>query len=321
MIKHFISIVAPVFNEEAVIEEFINRTYKAIGSLSEKYDFEVILINDHSRDNSLKIMKEMVKKKKKLRVIDLKRNYGQTYALQCGFDAAEGDYIISLDSDLQHFPEEIPLFIEKIKEGYDVVCGWRHERAEGIIRKWPSRMANILIKKVSRTNIHDFGTTFRAYRAELVKELRLLGESHRYIPALLGLSGCEVTEIPIKNIVRPQGKGNYGIERTFGVFLDILLLHFMNRYLDRPLRVFGKISMFLAFFGVFIVAGIIVSADFSTVKVIHEYGGWFTLATLLMLSSLQIFLTGLISEILTRIHFSLEDRSVYRIQKEYNQKN
>jgi glycosyltransferase involved in cell wall biosynthesis len=318
MNKEYISIISPVYNEQDVIQEFIERVYKAIKPLSGDFDFEVILINDASRDNSLRIMKDSVKKFPNLRVIDLRRNYGQTYALQCGIDAARGDIIISLDSDLQHFPEEISAFIDKIEEGYDVVCGWRHKRSEGVLRRWPSAVANALIKKVSKVDIHDFGTTFRAYRADLVKELRLLGESHRYIPALLGASGCAITEIPIKNIVRPKGKSNYGINRTFGVFLDILLLHFISRYLDRPLRAFGKISLGLCFLGFGIFLGIVISADFSTVRVLHEYGGWFTLSVLLLLGSLQVFLTGIISEILTRVHYSLNDQAVYRIRKEYN---
>ena len=185
----------------------------------------------------------------RLRLIELRRNFGTTAALQAGLnEAATGDIIVSMDSDLQHFPEDLPVLLAKLEEGYDLVCGWRHQRKENTLRRWPSRMANAVIRRITGTPIHDFGTTYRAYRADLVRHMKLLGEQHRFVPALAHMVGARVAEVPIQNIVRPAGASNYGIGRTLGVALDILYLYFIKRYLDRPLRAFGKLAF--AFFAV-----------------------------------------------------------------------
>src|SRR5205807_2190497 len=165
--RNLVSIIAPVFNEEAVIAEFVNRLYAALTPLDEKYTFEIILVNDGSKDGSLAIMKQLAESKPGLHVVNLRRNYGQTPALQAGLDHARGHIIVTLDADLQHFPEEIPIFLKKIEEGYDMVCGWRHHRAEGFLRRWPSRAANLLLFAISGIRIHDFGTTYRAYRMDI----------------------------------------------------------------------------------------------------------------------------------------------------------
>jgi glycosyltransferase involved in cell wall biosynthesis len=171
-----VSVIAPVYDEAGLIGEFIARTRQALAPLEERYRFEIILVNDGSRDASLDVMKSHLAEEPRLRIIDLARNYGQTAALQAGLDAARGDIFVTLDVDLQHFPEEIPRFLETLDQGYDMVCGWRHARAEGVSRRWPSRAANRLIRAISGLKLHDFGTTFRAYRSELA-EIRLFGSS------------------------------------------------------------------------------------------------------------------------------------------------
>ena len=241
--RPLVSVIAPVYNEEPVIDEFVRRLRAVMEALADKYDFEVLLVDDGSRDGSLARMKALVVAEPRLRVLELRRNYGQTAALQAGFDAARGEILLSMDSDLQHFPEDIPQFLETLETGYEVVCGWRHQRAEGIVRRWPSRVANLLLRGVSGLEIHDFGTTFRAYRAELVKDLRLLGDFHRYIPALARQAGGRITEVPIRNIVRPAGESSYGLGRTVGVSLDLVLLYFLFRYMDRPMRAFGQLAL------------------------------------------------------------------------------
>jgi len=317
MNKPLVSIVAPVYNEEDSIAEFVRRIEATIAELSDRYDFEVVLVDDGSGDGSLELLKSMSRDKRLVKVIELRRNYGQTAALQAGLDAAEGDVVITMDADLQHFPEEIPMFLEGIDDGYDMVCGWRHQRAEGVIRRWPSRVANLLIRKICRLDIHDFGTTYRAYRAEIVKEMRLFGEFHRYIPALGQDMGARIKEVPIENVVRPAGASSYGIGRTFGVFLDLILLFFFVRYMDRPMRIFGKLGALAAAMGGSILAVLVVYAYACDVHAVQEHVGWFLLAIMLILAAVQITLSGVLAEILARIHYSQGNRRVYRIRNEW----
>jgi glycosyltransferase involved in cell wall biosynthesis len=318
MAQNLVSIIAPVYNEEIVIEEFVRRVQNVIKILQSNYDFEIVLIDDGSRDSSLERLKNIAQHEPKLRVIQLRRNYGQTAALQAGLDAARGNIHITLDADLQHFPEEIPNFLDKLNQGYDVVCGWRYQRAEGIIRRWPSRLANILIHYISGIDIHDFGTTYRAYRAEFTKDLRLFGESHRFLPVLIANMGGKITEIPIQNIERPAGKSNYGISRTVGVLLDLILLEFLTHYLDRPLRIFGKVAA-VSFITGFIIELILAIYSFiSGINTVRAHLGWFLFAGLLMISSVQFLLTGILAEITTRVFYAQGDQRVYRVAKEWN---
>lgn len=313
-----VSIVAPVYNEELVIEEFVRRLTVAITPLETNYTFEIILVDDGSKDHTLTKLKQLVAQEKRLRVIQLRRNYGQTAALQAGLDAAIGDIVITLDADLQHFPEEIPAFLEKLEEGYDIVCGWRHQRAEGVVRRWPSRVANYFIHRISGADIHDFGTTFRAYRAEFTRELRLLGEFHRYLPVLIMNMGGKATELPIQNIERPLGKSNYGLGRTFGVLLDLILLQFLTHYLDRPLRIFGKIATATFAVGASIISFLLVYAWISGVHAVQARLGWLMMAIFLLISAVQIVLAGILAEMLTRVFYAQGDRRVYKVYREWN---
>jgi glycosyltransferase involved in cell wall biosynthesis len=318
IMKSMISIVAPVYNEAKVIEQFAERVYAAITPLADRYSFELILVNDGSRDDSLAIMKRMTSRFDSLRVIELRRNYGQTPALQAGLDAARGEIMITMDADLQHFPEEIPAFVARLEQGYDMVCGWRNKRKEGIVRSWPSKVANKLLLLISGLDIHDFGTTFRAYRSELTRELRLFGESHRYIPILGSVAGARITEIPIKNIERPQGRSNYGLGRTLGVTLDLILVYFLVHYMDRPLRAFGKLGTLLGLTGAGIMAVLVVYGYRYNVASVREHSGWFLVSVMLLLSSLQIILVGILAEILIRVHYSLGGHQVYNVRREWN---
>jgi glycosyltransferase involved in cell wall biosynthesis len=313
--KKLVSVIAPVYNEAGVIEKFVARVTAAIAPLETRYDFEIVLVNDGSRDDSLERIKRLASGEPRLRIVDLCRNYGQTAALQAGLDTARGQILITMDADLQHFPEEIPRFIDALEQGFDMVCGWRHQRAEGAIRRWPSRVANLLIRRIARVNIHDFGTTFRAYDAELMKDIRLLGEFHRYIPVLGYVAGARITEIPIENVVRPVGTSNYGIGRTFDVALDLLLLFFLSRYLDRPMRAFGKIAAVAFISGMSILTVLVVTAYIYHIPTVREYSGWFLMSLILILTSIQVLLTGLMAEILVRVHYSQGDRRVYRVRQ------
>jgi glycosyltransferase involved in cell wall biosynthesis len=316
--KKLVSIIAPVYNEEAVIEEFIARLINAVAQIGKNYVFEFILINDGSNDNSLELMKKCALQEKRIRVIELRRNYGQAPALQAGVDAAKGEIFVTMDSDLQHFPEEVPAFINKLEEGNDMVCGWRYDRQEGLLRRWPSRIANMLIRKISKVDLHDFGTTFRAYRSELAQDIEIYGEFHRFIPVLGHLAGAKIVELPIRNVARNKGKSNYGISRTIGVFLDLFLLFFMVKYIDRPIRLFGKISLFCFAVGAIIIVSLIIYAYSTGIGAFQQHIGWFMLANMLLLASLQLILVGILAEILIRIHFSVGGRKTYHIRREWS---
>jgi glycosyltransferase involved in cell wall biosynthesis len=317
MTPPLVSIVAPVFNEAATLREFVDRVINATRALEPRYMFEFVLVDDGSVDGSLTLAKSLVVSEPRLRVVELRRNFGQTAALQAGLAAARGQIVVSMDSDLQHFPEDLPLFLESIEHGHDLVCGWRHDRQEGIVRRWPSQAANSFIRAVSGLSIHDVGTTYRAYRADLVKQLHLLGEQHRFVPVLASLAGARVTEVKIRNIERPAGQSNYGLGRTVNVFLDILYLYFTRYYFTRPLKAFGKIGLVLIGSGVLISATLVGYSWMTGTSTIRERGGWFLLSSLLMLGGLQTLLTGILAEILVRIYYQRGEQEA-TVRREWN---
>jgi len=317
MTTPLVSIVAPVFNESATLREFLERLVKTAGTLEPRYQFEFVLVDDGSVDGSLTLAKSLVSTEPRLRVVELRRNFGQTAALQAGLAAARGQIVVSMDSDLQHFPEDLPLLLESIEQGHDLVCGWRFDRKEGILRRWPSQAANRFIRAVSGLSIHDVGTTYRAYRSDLVKQLHLLGEQHRFVPVLASLAGARVTEVKIRNIERPAGQSNYGLGRTVNVFLDILYLYFTRYYFTRPLKAFGKIGLVLIAVGVLISASLVGYSWATGTSTIRERGGWFLLSSLLMLGGLQTLLTGILAEILVRIYYQRGEQEA-TVRREWN---
>ncbi len=315
--RPLVSIVAPFFNERQSLPSLVERLASTSAKLEADYRFEFVLVDDGSQDGGLEIALDLIAREPRLRVLQLRRNYGQTAALQAGLDAATGDIIISMDADLQHFPEEIPRFLSKLAEGSDVVCGWRHERREGWQRRWPSRVANLLVRRITGLEIHDIGTTYRAYRREIVKDMRLLGESHRFVPVFAKIVGARIDEISIENIERPHGVSKYGLGRTLNVFIDLFFLYFITRYADRPIRVFGKISLMLCAGGVLIAAVLLLDFLITGRPVVRERSGWFMLSALCMLTSVQVLLAGLLSELLAAIYFSRTDRRSYQVRREW----
>jgi glycosyltransferase involved in cell wall biosynthesis len=232
------SIVVPFHNEEENVTILYARLKQVMEQVADS--FELVLVDDGSRDRTYKLLEEIAAVDSRVLVVKLRRNFGQTSALAAGFDHASGEFILAMDGDLQHDPNDIPAFIEKLDEGYDVVSGWRKERIDNfIMRRIPSRCANWLMAKLSGVDIHDFGTTFKAYRREVIHNIPLYGEMHRFIPALASWYGASICEIPIRNINRESGKSHYGIGRTFRVFFDLLTIRFLLRYMSRPLHFFG----------------------------------------------------------------------------------
>jgi len=318
--RPLISVVAPVYNEGATLREFVTRLIEVSKRLDDQYDFEFILVDDGSSDDSLQVARSLLESEQRLRVVELRRNFGQTAALQAGLHAAVGEAVISMDSDLQHFPEDIPAFLTLLAEGYDLVCGWRFDRQEGIIRRWPSHVANQLIRRVAGIRVHDFGTTFRAYRSDLLQHIDLLGEQHRFVPALAALVGAKIAEVKIRNIERPAGKSNYGLGRTFSVALDIMLLYFFRFYFTKPLKVFGQLGAILIAVGVIIASTLLSYSWITGLSTIRAHGGWFLLSALLILIGMQTLLTGVLAEILIRVYYRTSGNRGYFVRHEWTQR-
>ncbi len=314
------SIVIPLYNEELVINELYGRLTGTMVKTSLVY--EIVFVDDGSTDRTLELIKNIAEKNSSVIAVELRRNFGQTAALAAGFDTAKGQIIISMDGDLQHSPEEIPNFLEKIEQGYDVVSGWRKRREDNLLfRKIPSRIANWLASKISGVDIHDFGTTFKAYRCEVIKDMSLYGEMHRFIPALLSRSGAKITEIPIRNIVRPKGSSNYGISRTFRVVFDLITLRFLLRYVTKPLHFFGKAAMYCILAAVLMGIYILYDKFAYNVPIMVAHGPMAGLAAVLFLVGLILVSTGLISEMISRVYFESTNKKIYSVRKIHRKKN
>src|SRR5882724_11032993 len=229
MVKY--SIVVPLHNEQENITDLYDRLKAVMEANGES--FEIVLVDDGSDDHTFELLREIASVDSRVTVVKLRRNFGQTAGLAAGFDHVRGEFIIAMDGDLQHDPADIPLYIEKIAEGYDIVSGWRKQRIDNFwLRRLPSRCANWLMAKLSGVDIHDFGTTFKAYRREILEQVPLYGELHRFIPALASWHGASICEVPIRNVNRERGVSHYGISRTFRVFFDLITIRFLLRYLS-----------------------------------------------------------------------------------------
>ena len=309
----YYSLVVPMYNEQDSVQELYEGLKRNGDKLGKAY--EIIFVDDGSKDQTYNKLAAIADADARVVLVKLRRNFGQTPALAAGFDYAGGEVIIAMDGDLQHDPDEIPKFVAKIAEGYDVVSGWRERRVDGFfLRRLPSATANKLIRKISGVEIHDFGTTFKAYRREVLEHINLYGDSHRFIPALAAMAGATITEVPIRNINAPYRPSNYGIGRTFRVLLDLLTIKFLNSYLTRPLHLFGKVglaSMALSFvIGVFLLAEKI--AGYS---ILAAHGPLLILGALLFLMSLMFFSTGLLAELIARVYFEAQGKRVYTVRE------
>src|SRR3954462_5325164 len=233
------SIVVPFHNEQESVTALYDRLKAVMEATGDT--FELVFVDDGSLDRTYKLLREIVTIDSRVVVVKLRRNFGQTSALAAGFAHAQGEYVIAMDGDLQYDPDDIPKCVEMLEQGYDLVSGWRKERVDNfVMRRLPSRIANWTMAKLSGVQIHDFGTTYKAYRREIIQQLPLYGELHRFIPALASWYGASICEIPIKNIVAPHRTSHYGISRTFRVFFDLITIRFLLRYMMRPLHFFGR---------------------------------------------------------------------------------
>jgi len=308
-----ISIVVPFFNEESNIPELYARLKAVLDPLGRSY--ELVFIDDGSRDGSAALLRDIHAKDPAVHVIRLRRNFGQTPALQAGFDFARGDVVIAMDGDLQHAPEDIPLFMDEIDAGADIVSGWRKRRVDNfLLRRLPSKAANWIMKKLSGVAIHDFGTTFKAYKRAAIKDLRLYGQLHRFIPALISGQGVKIVEIPIQNIVRQKGKSNYGLGRVRRVFFDLMTVKFIVSFIDRPLQFFGLIGAVLSGVG-FLIAALLTVGHYALGWSIRDNLGNLIFAVLLIVLGVQFVMTGLLAEIMSRVYFKTHDIKIYSVRE------
>src|SRR3954449_12833753 len=308
------SIVVPFHNEEENVTELYDRLKNVMEATGET--FEMVFVDDGSRDLTFVHLQEIAAVDRRVVVVKLRRNFGQTPALAAGFDNACGEYVIAMDGDLQHDPNDIPLFLEKLEEGYDIVSGWRKQRIDNfVMRRIPSRIANWLMAKLSGVDIHDFGTTFKAYRREVIHNIPLYGEMHRFIPALASWYGASICEIPIKNVNRERGKSHYGISRTFRVFFDLLTIRFLLKYMSRPLHFFGTLGSLGILLGGAISIFLAALKVFTHQHVMDQHGPLFVVAGVLILAGIQMLAIGLLGELQVRHYHTASNRAPYAVDR------
>ncbi len=309
-----VSIVVPFHNEEPNVIEL----YGSLQAVMEELgcDYQFVFVDDGSVDHTYKLLKELAEIDRHVIAVRLRRNFGQTAALAAGFAHSTGGYVIAMDGDLQHDPAEIPGFLEKMEEGYDIVSGWRSHRVDNLLlRKIPSRCANWLMAKLSGVNIHDFGTTFKAYRGDLLRQLPLYGEMHRFIPAIASAYGASICEIPIQNKHRKHGESHYNLSRTFRVFFDLMTIRFLLRYMSRPLHFFGRLGAINMGLGSGIALWLLIWKLFTGVDLVPQHGLLLVFAAVLILVGLQLVALGLLGELNVWQYFNPSARKPYALSE------
>jgi glycosyltransferase involved in cell wall biosynthesis len=308
-----LSLVIPVFNEQDSIKSLYDEITTA---LSGKFTYEVIFIDDGSSDNSFAILSDIRQNDPCVRVIKFRKNFGQTAGMAAGFEHSRGKTIIPLDADGQNDPSDIPMMMKKLEEGYDIVSGWRRKRHDNVVtRTLPSRVANWLIAKITGVKLHDFGCTLKAYRWESIKEIRLYGEMHRFIPALAAW-GCEnVVEVVVNHRARTTGETKYGLNRTFKVILDLITLKFLASFSTKPIYVFGGLGGICGVLSVMSAFVMLFQKFISASPVAMNRNPLLVISTVLFMASIQFVLMGLLAEILVRTYHESQGRQIYTIDK------
>lgn len=313
-----LSIVIPVFNEEENLPILCKELDETLKSLQQEY--EIILIDDGSRDKSRDVMTALAKENKRIKVIFFRRNYGQTAAISAGFKYAHGDVIITLDADLQNDPADIPKLLQKMSEGYDLVNGWRKDRQDKMLsRKIPSMIANRIINKlIEGTNVQlrDFGCTLKAYKSGIVKNIHLYGEMHRFIPVFAAWIGVKVTEIPVNHRPRIHGTAKYNLSRVSRVIFDLIVVRFFSDYMTRPIQFFGKIAKKVAGSGLLLLAALSVCGLTHLLPI--SLNTILILTALLFFSSMQLLTMGLIGELMIRFYFEVQKKDFYVVERILN---
>lgn len=307
-----ISVVVPVYNEQENLESLYRQI---IDSLQGRYSFEIIFIDDGSKDEGRKVLENIHSKDPRVRVIIFRRNFGQTAAMSAGFNYAKAKIIVPLDADGQNDPADIPALVEKLKEGYDIVSGWRKDRKDKTIsRKIPSRMANWLIGEMTGVKLHDYGCSLKAYKREVLETINLYGEMHRFIPAIASWSGAKITEMAVNHRPRTAGVAKYGLERTMKVFLDLVTVKFLGSYATKPIYIFGGMGILSGITA--IVCGLIViyMKYISTEHLAMNRNPFLLLTAILIVTTVQLILMGLLAEMIVRTYHESQKRPIYVIR-------
>ena len=310
--KETLSILIPIFNEEKNIFLLYDRLITALRKIGRPY--EVIFIDDGSSDGSLDILLDMSKRNPNVKIISFSRNFGQTAALSAGIDLSKGDILIPMDGDLQNDPEDIIALLQKIEEGYDVVSGWRKDRKDPFFRRrFPSIIANKIISWIGGVHLHDYGCTLKAYRRDILKNIRLYGEMHRFIPIYAQWIGARVSEIPVRHFSRGSGTSKYGMSRVFKVILDLMVVKFLLSYSQKPIYVFGGMGLLM------ILGGFLSGGYAIYLKLFKEVSFILTplplLSVLLFMLGFLSILMGFLAEILTRTYYESQGKPTYQIKE------
>jgi glycosyltransferase involved in cell wall biosynthesis len=307
-----ISVVVPIFNE---VESLPTLVDKIVASLKDTpIDYEIVLVDDGSSDGTTELLKQMAQSQSNLKAVILRRNYGQTPAMAAGFNYAIGEIIVTMDGDLQNDPADIPRVLEKLQEGYDVVSGWRKDRQDDkLTRLLPSRIANWVIGKVTGVKLHDYGCSLKAYRAEIVRDMNLYGELHRFLPALAFIEGAKIVEMPVLHHARKFGKSKYGLGRTFRVIMDLMTVFFMKKFLTRPMHVFGYLGILSMICGFCLGVYLTILKIFFNVQLADR--PLLILTVLLLLTGIQLFCIGVLGELLMRTYHESQNKPIYRVRE------
>lgn len=305
--KITLSIVVPLYNEKENVVPLVETIQNALTD----YSYEIILVDDYSTDQTVQVAKEF--NHPKVHLIELKKNYGQSAALAAGIEYAHGEYIVTMDGDLQNDPSDIPVMLEKLKNGnFDIIAGIRANRKDNKYRVFPSKVANYIIRKSVGIDLKDNGCALKVFKSETAKEIKLYGEMHRFITLLGFLEGARVTQMDVKHHARQFGESKYGFERIFKVISDLLLILFMKKYFHRPIHLFGNMGLFLFFTGVLINCYLLIEKILG-----HDIGGrpLLLLGVLFLLAGIQLFTIGLVSELVMRTYFESQNKKPYRIRE------
>ncbi len=313
--KHFLSLILPVYNEEENIDLQYGKVKKAMDAL--KISYEIIFVDDGSTDSSQEKLKSIASKDKKVKLVIFRRNFGQTAAMSAGINYSTGNLIAFMDSDLQNDADDIARMINKMDEGYDVVSGWRVNRKDkAFTRKLPSKIANALISKISGVKLHDLGCSLKLYRGEILREVNLYGEMHRFIPVHASWVGARITEVPVNHNPRIYGKSKYGLKRVFKVLLDLITVKFMGTFSTKPIYIFGGTGL------VFMLLGLATTVTTILMKYymgMNMTGNPFLYMTILFVIAGLIFIQmGIIAEIMTRIYHESQGKPPYHVREEIN---
>ncbi|MDJ0728916.1 MAG: glycosyltransferase family 2 protein [Crocosphaera sp.] len=308
----YLSVIVPIFNEVESLPVLIKTIADVLAETQLSY--EIICIDDGSQDGSTELLEQLAKSCHDLVAIIFRRNYGQTPAMAAGFEYAKGKIIITLDGDLQNDPADIPELVAKLEEGYDLVSGWRKNRQDArLTRLLPSKIANWIIGRVTGVKLHDYGCSLKAYRREVILDMNLYGELHRFLPALAYIEGAKITEIPVRHHARRYGKSKYGLGRTFRVVMDLLTIFFLKKFLTRPMHIFGLGGLIL------LMTGLLMGTYLTFLKLILGlsigHRPLLILAVLLILTGIQLLISGLLAELIMRTYHESQKRPIYRVRQ------